>query len=303
MDKPKKKRAEPGHLFPTAEEDLRRTRDVAERGYTHEQLESSAYRLAFGDQDFLLSEDLRGVRLMLELNKPETVLNKEKIEHTVVIYGSARIISAAAVEQAMRELEEERRINPDDPGLPARAARLEFQKQQSRYYEEARRFAALVTMRSLCEACPQLHIITGGGPGIMEAANLGAFEAGGESIGLNIVLPHEQFPNPFVTPKVCFQFHYFGIRKMHFLLRARALVVFPGGFGTLDELFETLTLVQTRKIEPMPILIFGREFWDGIINFELMVEKGVISREDLDLFCYVETAEEAWELIKQSLED
>jgi len=303
MSKSDKKRKEPGHLFPSAAEDLRRAQEVLKRGYTQQQLESSAYRLAFDDMDFLLSDDLRGVRLMLELKKPETVLQQHNIEHTIVIYGSARNLSAENLAKTALALEQDRKANPDDPALEVRSKKLEIQKQHSRYYEEARRFASLVTVQSQCEDCPKLHIITGGGPGIMEAANLGAYEAGGESIGLNIVLPHEQFPNPYITPKFCFQFHYFAIRKMHFLLRARALVVFPGGFGTLDELFETLTLVQTKKIEPMPILIFGREYWDKLINFRHMVEQGVIGEEDLDLISYVETAEEAWDLIKKSLED
>lgn len=303
MSKSKKQRKAPGHLFPSAAEDLRLAQEVLQRGYTQQQLESSAYRLAFDDMDFLLSDELRGVRLMLELKKPEMVLQEHNIEHTVVVYGSARNLSIDNLAKVVQELERDRKANPDDPTLDARTRKLEIQKQHTHYYEEARRFASMVTMRSQSEDCPQLHIITGGGPGIMEAANLGAFEAGGESIGLNIVLPHEQYPNPYITPKFCFQFHYFAIRKMHFLLRARALVVFPGGFGTLDELFETLTLVQTGKIERLPILIFGREYWDKIINFEQMVEQGVIGEKDLELISYVESAEEAWELIKKSLDD
>jgi uncharacterized protein (TIGR00730 family) len=303
MSDHKPKRSAPGHLFASAAEDLKVVHESRRRGFTQEQLESQAYRLAFDDMDFLLSEEQRGVRLMLELNKPEQVLKQHEVIHTVAIYGSARIDSAEAVARAAMQLERDRAANPDDPTLLRRARQLEVKRKQARYYEEARRFASLVTARSQCEDCPSLTIVTGGGPGIMEAGNLGAHEAGGDSIGMNIVLPHEQFPNPFVSPQFCFQFHYFAIRKMHFLLRARALVVFPGGWGTLDELFESLTLVQTQKIAPLPILIFGREFWEGMINFEHMVEQGVISEDDLKLFCYVETAEEAWDIIRASLQD
>lgn len=303
MSNRKPKRTGPGHLFPTAAEDLKYAHESRERGFTKQQLESEAYRLAFDDMDFLLSEEMRGVRLMLELNKPDSILKQHDVVHTVAIYGSARLESAEAVARGVQQLDRDRAANPQDPTLAARAKQLELKRRQVRYYEEARRFAALVTSRSQCEDCPKLTIVTGGGPGIMEAGNLGAHEAGGESIGMNIVLPHEQFPNPFVSPQFCFQFHYFAIRKMHFLLRARALVVFPGGWGTLDELFESLTLVQTKKIAPLPILIFGREFWEGMLNFDYMVEQGVISEEDLQLFSYVETAEEAWDIIKASLQE
>jgi uncharacterized protein (TIGR00730 family) len=303
MSDRKPKRSDPGHLFPTAAEDLKYAHESRQRGFTQQQLESKAYRLAFDDMDFLLSEELRGVRLMLELDKPDSILKEHDVVHTVAIYGSARLESAEAVARSAQQLERDRNANPQDPTLSTRTKQLEVKRKQARYYEEARRFASLVTSRSQCEDCPNLTIVTGGGPGIMEAGNLGAHEAGGDSIGMNIVLPHEQFPNPFVSPQFCFQFHYFAIRKMHFLLRARALVVFPGGWGTLDELFESLTLVQTKKIAPLPILIFGREFWEGMLNFDYMVEQGVISEEDLKLFSYVETAEEAWDIIKTSLQE
>ncbi len=290
-----------GSLFPTSAEDLLNARADLQQGLTSEQLASSAYRLAFDDPDFMLRDDLRGVRLMLELDKPESVLKEHGIEHTVVMFGSARTPTPEMVEEAELELEQQMAIAPQNPGVQQKKHRVEFMKWQSRFYGEARRLAALVTESSQCEGCPPLHVITGGGPGIMEAANRGAQEAGGKSVGLNIVLPHEQTPNPYITPEFCFQFHYFAIRKMHFLMRARALVVFPGGFGTLDELFETLTLVQTRKIDPIPILMFGREFWEKLIDFDYMVDHGVISAEDLEIFRYVETAEEAWELIRASL--
>jgi uncharacterized protein (TIGR00730 family) len=288
----------PGSLFPTAAEDLLNARADIEQEMTSAQLASSSYRLAFDDPEFLLREELRGVRLMLELNKPEMVMKQHGVEHTIVMFGSARTPTPEMVVEAQEELDMQLAIAPHNPGVLKRKQRLEFMRWQSRFYEEARRLAALVTERSQCEDCLPLHVITGGGPGIMEAANRGAMEAGGKSIGLNIVLPHEQYPNPYISPEFCFQFHYFAMRKMHFLVRARALVVFPGGFGTLDELFETLTLVQTRKVTPMPILIFGREFWEKMIDFDYMVDQGVISEEDLNLFRYVETAEEAWELIR-----
>ncbi len=295
-------RRQPDHPFPTAAEDLFNARQELEQGLTSAQLASPSYRLAFDDANFLLGEDQRGVRLMLELNKPEMILKQHGIERTVVMFGSARTPTPEMVTEAEEEARQQLLIAPQNPGVLQKQKRLEFQRWQSRFYEEARKLAALVTERSQCEGCTPLHVITGGGPGIMEAANRGAMEAGGKSIGLNIVLPHEQNPNPYITPEFCFQFHYFAIRKMHFLMRARALVVFPGGFGTLDELFETLTLIQTRKITPMPILIFGREYWEKLIDFDYMVEQGVISAEDLGLFRYVETAEEAWELIRASVE-
>ncbi len=227
---------------------------------------------------------------MLELSKPDQLLHKKGIQHTVVMFGSARTPSP----EHMHELEKTGALS---------AAQLLVKRQQARYYEEARKLAALITERSQCEECPQLHVITGGGPGIMEAANRGAADVGGDSIGLNIVLPHEQFPNQWITPELCFQFHYFAMRKMHFLLRARALVVFPGGFGTFDELFEALTLVKTKKIAAMPILIFGEEYWKKLINLDFMVEQGMISEADRALFQYVDTAEQAWELIKAGVND
>jgi len=301
MNQTPSRRRRPGHLFPTAAEDLLNARAELEHSLLSEQMQSSAYRLAFDDPDFLLDEDQRGVRLMLELDKPEAVLRKHGIEHTVVMFGSARTPTPEMVAAVEAEVAHQLTIAPQNPGVLERQRLLNFQRQQAHYYNEARKLAALVTQSVECEGCPRMHVITGGGPGIMEAANRGAHEAGGESIGLNIVLPHEQYPNPYISPQFCFQFHYFAMRKMHFLLRARALVVFPGGFGTLDELFETLTLIQTRKIKPMPVLIFGRSFWEGIVNFGHMVDQGVISLEDLELFTYVESAEQAWQLIKDAV--
>ena len=269
--------------FPTAQEDAIAAEPPSLYGGPE-----SAYRLAFTDNDFLLREELRPVRMQLELLKPELVQKEAGIESTIVIFGSARILSpeAAAADLA--------RAQADDNATAIRAA--ETRVLMSRYYDEARRFAALVTQRTADMDTP-VYVVTGGGPGIMEAGNRGAFEVGGKSIGLNIVLPHEQEPNPYITPELCFQFHYFALRKMHFLMRSIALVCFPGGFGTLDELFETMTLVQTGKSRRRPILLFGRAFWQRLLNFDYLVETGMVSAGDLDLFCFVETAEEAWEVL------
>ena len=250
---------------------------------------ASAYRLAFTDTEFLLREELRPVRMQLELLKPEMVQTAQGIESTIVIFGSARILAPEAAASAL----EHARASKD----PADIKRAEMQLHMSRYYEEACRFAALVTQRSATQTTP-IYVVTGGGPGIMEAGNRGAYEVGGRSIGLNIVLPHEQEPNDYITPELCFQFHYFALRKMHFLMRSIALVCFPGGFGTLDELFETMTLIQTGKCRRRPILLFGRDFWTRLINFDLLVETGMISAEDLNLFRFVETAEEAWSVLE-----
>jgi uncharacterized protein (TIGR00730 family) len=253
----------------------------------------SAYRLAFTDTDFLLREELRPVRMQLELLKPELQQQEQGIDSTIVIFGSARIPSP---EQAAERLAEAERA-----GDPAALARARQGQSMSRFYDEARRFAQIVTTRSR-DLSIKLVVSTGGGPGIMEAGNRGAFEVGGKSIGMNIVLPHEQEPNPYITPELCFQFHYFALRKMHFLMRSVALVCFPGGFGTLDELFETLTLIQTGKSRRRPVLLFGRDFWTRLIHFDHLVETGMISPGDLSLFRFVETAEEAWQALADHYE-
>jgi uncharacterized protein (TIGR00730 family) len=249
----------------------------------------SAYRLAFDDNEFLLREELRPVRMQLELLKPELMQQEQGITATIVMFGSARIL---AQEQALA-LVEQARLGGDAEALK----RAEMQLTMSHYYEEARRFAAIVT-RVSSERKNPIYVVTGGGPGIMEAGNRGAYEVGGKSIGLNIVLPFEQHPNPYITPELCFRFHYFALRKMHFLMRSVALVCFPGGFGTLDELFETMTLIQTGKCRRRPILMFGRDFWSRLVNFELLVETGMISPGDEKLFHFVDTAEEAWALLE-----
>ncbi|MBX3604291.1 MAG: LOG family protein [Piscinibacter sp.] len=248
----------------------------------------SAYRLAFTDHEFLLREELRPVRMQLELLKPEMVQSAHAITSTIVIFGSARIVPPDVAQDRI----DAARAAGDEAALKAAQTQLAM----SRYYDEARRFSAIVTRKSRELETP-VYVVTGGGPGIMEAGNRGAFEVGGKSIGLNIVLPHEQEPNPYITPELCFQFHYFALRKMHFVMRSIALVCFPGGFGTLDELFETLTLTQTGKSRRRPILLFGREFWTRLIDFDWLIETGMISPGDVGLFRFVETAEEAWDLL------
>jgi len=259
--------------------------------------EHSSYRLAFADNEFLLQDELRHVRLQLEYLKPQLVLEEHKIDATLVVFGSARFLSPeqaqAALDQAQQQL-----ANADTPEHRQALQVAKRQLRNSQYYAASQAFSALATRHGRSNTHDVMTVISGGGPGIMEAANRGAMDAGGESIGLNIVLPREQQPNPYITPHFCFQFHYFAIRKMHFLQRARALLAFPGGFGTLDELFETLTLIQTKKVNRVPIILFDQAFWQKLINFDLLVEEGLISPEDLDLIQYAETPEQAWQLIR-----
>ena len=250
------------HPFRDSNEDIAATRRLPDTPQTR----APAYRLAFADRDFMTREELRPVRLQLELLKPQMFMDERGIRCTILVMGSARIPA---------------------PGQPGKAAGL------SRWYEEARRLARLVTERSLQSYGHEDVVITGGGPGIMEAGNRGAEEAGGDSIGLNIVLPHEQAPNAYVTPDLSFNFHYFAIRKMHFLMRAKAICIFPGGFGTLDEMFESLTLIQTKRMKRVPFLLFGRDWWERVLDWNFLAEEGVINPEDLSLFQFVETAEEA----------
>jgi uncharacterized protein (TIGR00730 family) len=270
---------------------------AAQRHVDSPQCRSASYRLAFQDPEFLLQDDLRPVRLQLELLKPELILQEQHIESTVVVFGSARILDPATAEARLVSAQEEHSKNKQDPLLASTVESARRALENSRYYDEARKLGYLISSNT---GKDKLVVITGGGPGIMEAANRGAHEAGMPSIGMNIVLPHEQSPNPYITPDLNFQFHYFAVRKMHLLMRAKSLVAFPGGFGTLDELFETLTLIQTHKVQPIPVLLFGRAFWDRIINFNALAEEGTINAEDLELFEYVETAEEAWALISEA---
>jgi uncharacterized protein (TIGR00730 family) len=237
------------------------------------------------------------VRLQLELLKPELILQEHRIESTVVIFGSARIPEPRAAMDELSAAQTQLRLNAADPELQRKVRIAERKVANSRYYEEARQLGRLISAQSDDR---RFVVMTGGGPGIMEAANRGAHDAGALSIGMNIVLPHEQLPNPYITPELNFRFHYFAIRKMHLIMRAKALVAFPGGFGTLDELFETLTLIQTGKVRRIPVLLFGRGFWERAIHFQGLVEEGTIAPEDLNLFRYVDTAEEAWSLILRS---
>ncbi|MDG1736413.1 MAG: TIGR00730 family Rossman fold protein [Paracoccaceae bacterium] len=259
--------------FPAAHEDMQMADGVPDTPQTR----APAYRLAFDDREFLCRDELRPVRLQLELLKTQMVLDERGIESTIVMFGGARI-----------------RPSEDNGDVAEGIAKM------SKYYEEARKFAKIMTEKSMRSYGREDVIVTGGGPGVMEAGNRGASEAGGASIGLNIVLPHEQAPNEYVTPELCFNFHYFAIRKMHFLMRAKAICVFPGGFGTLDEMFESLTLIQTGRMDPVPFLLFGREYWDEVINWQALCRAGTISPSDLDLFQYVETADEAIEAIQRS---
>ncbi len=267
----------PDRVFPAAATEA----ETAKHFVSTPQTEHPAYKLAFQDLDFLLTEELRPVRFQLELLKPELLLDEAKIGSMMVFYGSARI-PAPGISST----------HPD----PAVAASLEA---KAPYYGEARKLAALASSTPRdSDGCRHFVVCSGGGPSIMEAANRGAADVGAESVGLNIVLPHEQAPNEYVTPGLSFQFHYFALRKMHFLLRARAVAVFPGGFGTFDETFELLTLIQTGKIKPMPVLMFGGEFWKRVVNFDALAAEGVISAKDIELMTFVETAEEAWKVVQ-----
>jgi len=294
MNKKKKKR-----VYPSAHEGAR----SAEMFLPTPQTESPTYRLAYMDNEFILRDELRPIRLQLELLKPEMIQQEHGIEGTIVIFGSTRIPDP---ETARNQLVLAETAADEDPANKTLAREVDIARrmvEKARYYEEARKLGNIITDTCQNSSSCSLVVVTGGGPGIMEAANRGAHDAGGKSIGLNIVLPFEQAPNAYITPELSFQFHYFAIRKMHFLMRARALIVFPGGYGTMDELFETLTLIQTRKVKPVPVLLFGQGFWERIINFEALVDEGTISPEDLDLFQFVETAEEAWQVIRERSEE
>jgi uncharacterized protein (TIGR00730 family) len=254
-------------------------------------LEANAYRLAFADPEFLLRRETRGLRIQLEMLKPELEMQAQGIESTVVVFGSARF---AAPEDALIA-QQEAMASGDANAIELAARKLH----NAKYYEQARQFARLVAGYGARKPeKDRLYICTGGGPGIMEAANRGAHDLGALTVGLNIALPHEQSANPYVSPSVNFKFHYFALRKMHFMMRAKALVAFPGGMGTMDELFEVLTLVQTRKAKPVPIVLFGTNYWKRLINFDVMVEEGTISKEDLALFTYTDDPQVAWDTIK-----
>ena len=258
---------------------------------------SSAYKRADSDSEFLQRDELRAVRLQLEWFKPELIQQDEGIESTIVVFGSARLLEPEAAQAKVRQAEQALAQSPNDPEKRRAVLVAKNQSTLAPYYDVAREFGRLVSSACQLDGRCEYVVVTGGGPGIMEAGNRGAADVGAKSIGLNIALPFEQTPNPYITPSLCFQFRYFALRKMHFLNRAKALVVFPGGFGTMDELFETLTLLQTGKVRDVSVVLIGKAYWDDLINWKKFVEYGLISPEDLSLFHFAETAAEAWEII------
>ncbi len=258
-------------------------------------INSPGYRQADEDIDFLSRDETRGVRLQIDYSKPELLLHEHGIEHTIVVFGSTRIEEPGAARRKVAALRATLSGDPENEALKRRLAVAERIREKSRYYEVARALGRLIGSAGHGPLDCRITLMTGGGPGMMEAANRGAYDVGAKSIGLNISLPHEQYPNPYISPELCFRFHYFALRKLHFLLRAKALVAFPGGYGTLDELFETLTLIQTRTIRPLPVVLVGREFWQRAFDVEYLVAEGVIDQEDQELFWFAETAEEIWQ--------
>jgi hypothetical protein len=262
-------------------------------------LRSPSYRLAYQDCEFLDDPALRPTRVQLELLKPELAFERLNITSTIVVFGSTRVIEADAAKARLERARAWLAEAPDDVARRRAVARAERIVAKARYYAEARKFAALVSSLTQTDGTREYVIVTGGGPGIMEAANRGAADVRAKSVGLNIHLPHEQFPNPYITPELCFQFRYFAMRKLHFLVRAKALVVFPGGFGTLDELFDALTLRQTGRMQEIPVVMFGRAYWTKVLDLQFLADEGAIDDADLDLIQYAETAEEAWQRITE----
>ena len=262
-------------------------------------LRAPSYSLAQDDRALLERTEMRGVRMLLELGKPEIAFQEDNIESTVIVFGGTQIIERNASERRLSEARRNQAINAEDPKLIREVQRNERLVELSHFYDDARQFARLVSIDNQCDEKRSYVVVTGGGPGIMEAANRGAFDVGCKSIGLNIKLPGEQQPNPFITPELCFQFKYFALRKFHFILRSVGAVLFPGGFGTLDEMFQTLTLRQTHRMQPIPIILFGHDYWSKVIDFNFLADSGVISHEHLDLFQYADTPESAWEKILQ----
>jgi uncharacterized protein (TIGR00730 family) len=259
--------------------------------------ESPSYRVAFEDIEFLNNPKLRAARMELEYLKPELTLTEHDIANTIVVFGSTRIVEPAEARRHLDDARQKLAAQPDDAMLKRSVAQAERIVERSHFYDIARQFAQIVSRNSHTAGQPRFTIVTGGGPGIMEAANRGADDVGEKSVGLNITLPMEQKPNPYITPDLCFQFHYFAIRKFHFVLRAMALVVFPGGFGTIDELFEVLTLRQTGRMQHIPVIMVGKEYWSRVIDFQFLADEGVVTDEDLKLFEFADTAERAWEII------
>jgi uncharacterized protein (TIGR00730 family) len=261
-------------------------------------LTSPSYRMVEEDSEFLIRGELRPVRVQLELLKTEIFLEEQNINSTIVVFGGTQVVDKHRAEQRLQTAKESAEAFPENPSLAREVKIAESIVAKSHYYDSAKEFARTVASAPQAAKVGEYCIVTGGGPGIMEAANRGAYEAGAKSIGLNITLPTEQKPNPYISPGLCFQFHYFALRKMHFLLRAKALVIFPGGFGTLDELFDAVTLRQTKRMQEIPIILFGREYWDQVLNFQFLADQGTISDRDLELIQYTESPQEAWELIE-----
>ena len=259
---------------------------------------STSYRQSHVDSDFMGRVELRPVRLQLELLKPDLIMAEEGVKSTVVVFGGTRVVEAEEAERGLAAAEDELAQHPEDAAAQRRVRIARNVLKKARYYDEAREFGRIVSGHCQDDHDCDYVVCTGGGPGIMAAANRGAYDIGAKSIGLNITLPFEQEPNSYITPELCFEFKYFAIRKMHFLMRAKAMVAFPGGFGTMDELFETLTLIQTRRMEPIPVVLFGRDYWNSLINWDVFVEEGTISPEDLGLISYAETAQECWQIIE-----
>ncbi|MDH3892654.1 MAG: TIGR00730 family Rossman fold protein [candidate division Zixibacteria bacterium] len=259
---------------------------------------SPAYKVAYYDKGFISEDYSRPVRLQMELMKPEILLQDQKIKSTLVVFGGTRIVEPKDAKAGVKTAEARLRRKPSDGTLKRKLHIAKNILAKSRFYDEAREFGRLVSEENRPNHENEYVIVTGGGPGVMEAANRGAFDVGAKTVGMNITLPEEQEPNPYITPELCFKFHYFAIRKMHFMLRAKALVAFPGGYGTLDELFEALTLVQTEKVAPLPIVLFGEEYWRSLIDFEFLVRQGTIAPEDIELFVYADKAVDAWNYIK-----
>ena len=263
-------------------------------------LDSNSYKLAQEDINLLRSDQMRGVRMLLEITKPELILEEQNIISTIIVFGGAKILEKSLVQNEIDEVKNSLEKFPESIELKSKFKKLQNLISMSHYYESAKEFSKLASLNNQDEKCNSHVIVTGGGPGIMEAANRGAFEANCKSIGLNIQLPNEQFPNSFITPELCFKFNYFALRKIHFVMRSVAAVFFPGGFGTLDELFELLTLRQTGMKSKIPIILFGRKYWENLINFEFLCDFGLISEDDLKIFKYADTATEAWEIVKSS---
>ncbi len=280
----------------------------SEKSTTHEEriaaIKSSAsYQQAHVDETFMCRDELRPVRLQLEMLKPEMILQDEGVRSTVVVFGGTRIIERPDAEAKLAHMQERLEKDPQSITKQRDVRIAERVLAKCHYYDEARKFGRIVSEKSEADDMIDYVVVTGGGPGIMEAANRGAYDVNAKSIGLNITLPFEQEPNSYISPELCFEFKYFAIRKMHFLMRAKAMVAFPGGYGTMDELFETLTLIQTKRMDPIPVILFGKEFWQKAVNWETFVEEGTIAPHDIELVSYAETAEEAWRIIRDFYSD